>query len=82
MAERGMSMCAHWSGQSWELHGTRYVRVCSEISRLQLHHRAAFILKVETEGKRKEGKIDGRQPGNYAVAFHSYDSGSLSQVGS
>ena len=28
MAERGMSVCAHRSGQSWELQGARCVCVC------------------------------------------------------
>ena len=46
------------------------VCVCSEVSRLQLHHKAAFILKVETEGEkegRKEGRKERKMEGNQAT---------------
>lgn len=43
--------------------------VCSEGSRLQLHHKTAFILKVETGDK--EGGKDGRKV--IGQLFHSCD---------
>lgn len=62
------------------------VGVCSEGSRVQLHHKAGFVLKGETERgegkklkKKNKTRIDRRKPGNCVLIFHSCDSDSLSE---